>query len=513
MLQTQTHGELSSWKSGIFGFLLLVVGMVQTRLLTFTSSDLGRHIMNGKVTLSEWIIPNINLYSYTEPAFPFVNHHWLSGVFFYLMYEWTGFAGLSAFSAGLHVLTFFLLFEMAYHKGRFDVSMLYGLLVLPLIAMRSEVRPEVFSYLLVAVFFRLMWLRQEGKLSNALLWIFPVLMALWVNLHIYFFFGGIMILGMVLDETAKHWKAHDRWKTLATPYAVLIAGGLATLVNPAGLWGALEPFLIFGNYNYAVSENQTIFVIEDLMRDGTPILFKIAVAVTAIAVFRFFWRQKGKAIWFGGLLPLVAATGLAFMAIRNFALFAYVSLPVVAYLLKDLPTGPLLRSMRLSVLSLCGVLLFIFASSWRYWLYVPTTLGFGLQSDAMDGLNFLKDNNIKGPIFNDYDTGGYLIFGLYPEEKVFTDNRPEAYPAAFFQDLYMPMQADDREWIKADQRFNFNVIVISTVNMMDITQGFIQRRKMDYMWVPVFQDPHVTIFLKNVPQNAAVIKKFSLRKQ
>jgi len=59
--------------------------------------------------------------------------------------------------------------------------------------------------------------------------------------------------------------------------------------------------------------------------------------------------------------------------------------------------------------------------------------GFGLVQGNNQSAQFFIDNNIKGPLFNNYDIGGYLIYHFYPQEKVFTDNRPEAYSVSFFE--------------------------------------------------------------------------------
>jgi hypothetical protein len=57
--------------------------------------------------------------------------------------------------------------------------------------------------------------------------------------------------------------------------------------------------------------------------------------------------------------------------------------------------------------------------------------------------------NLKGPIFNNFDIGSYLIFRLYNKSlpagrQVFVDGRPEAYPASFFQITYILMQQDPK---------------------------------------------------------------------
>ena len=49
--------------------------------------------------------------------------------------------------------------------------------------------------------------------------------------------------------------------------------------------------------------------------------------------------------------------------------------------------------------------------------------------------DFFKTENIKGSIFNNYDIGGYLIFNLFPNQKLFVDNRPEYILLIFLKKL------------------------------------------------------------------------------
>lgn len=45
--------------------------------------DLGRHLKLGEIITQTWNIPKINLFSYTNPDFPFINTHWLFEVWAY----------------------------------------------------------------------------------------------------------------------------------------------------------------------------------------------------------------------------------------------------------------------------------------------------------------------------------------------------------------------------------------------------------------------------------------------
>ena len=67
----------------ITGLLLSVYGFYLAHQIDLTVGDLGRHLKNGQLFIENGLIPKINLYSYAYPDYPFINHHWGSGVLFY----------------------------------------------------------------------------------------------------------------------------------------------------------------------------------------------------------------------------------------------------------------------------------------------------------------------------------------------------------------------------------------------------------------------------------------------
>jgi hypothetical protein len=201
---------------------------------------------------------------------------------------------------------------------------------------------------------------------------------------------------------------------------------------------------------------------------------------------------------------------LAWLSLRHFALFGYVSVLLVPILLKDLPEGLHKRSPWLFTVSAIGAAFLVFLLNWQYWVSISRTTGIGLEPKAMDAMTFYQNAGIRGPIFNDYDIGGYLIFGLYPQQQVFTDNRPEAYPGEFFENVYIPMQMSDVEWQKQLKRFNFNTIFLRRGDMAQWTKRFIMARLQDREWVPVFADNVALIFVRASQQNARVIQRYGI---
>ena len=91
-------------------FLLFWLGVFLAQPVNLTSADLGRHIENGRYFFATHKIPDTNLYSYTYPDIPFVNHHWGSGVLFYLIWKIAGISGLAFLYITLSLVTFSILF-------------------------------------------------------------------------------------------------------------------------------------------------------------------------------------------------------------------------------------------------------------------------------------------------------------------------------------------------------------------------------------------------------------------
>ena len=119
---------------------------------------------------------------------------------------------------------------------------------------------------------------------------------------------------------------------------------------------------------------------------------------------------------------------------------------------------------------------------------------------------------MRGPIFNNYRIGNYLIYGLYPEEKIYVDARPEAYPASFFND-YWRMMADEQFFNEQAKKYNINAVVFAVDDDPVKIRPFLLRLLQSKEWVPVYGDGLVTIFVRDNEVNSAVIEKFKITTQ
>lgn len=500
------------------------------------TADLGRHLTNGAMIVEEkaWSVFTTNLYSYTNPDYPFVNHHWLGGVAFYLTERIAGLTGLSLLFIGTSLAAFLFFFSLAYREAEAGIAAIAALLLAPVIAYRTEIRPEVFSYLFAAIFFWILWHYTRYGLKTKWLFILPIVEILWVNTHIYFFVG-IGLVGIFLIETAVRiqLQREKHAKALLRPLAITLGTVLgATLLNPAFVSGAVQPFRIFGEYGYRVVENQSVWFVEKIISIPAIRYFKSAFvvllgawlyAITSLLVApksREYGRTPRDTDRGRTFSLLLAPTLIAFivsiagwLAIRNFTLFGYFALPLVAIFLKDMRRA--LRTPGHHFL-LAGLAVAVFAGIFLihpgYW-EARRAPGLGISFSSRTTADFLRGEKIKGPIFNNYDIGSYLIYTLFPRERVFVDNRPEAYPVSFFQDVYIPIQENEDRWKEAESRYNFNAVVFYRNDLTPWAQQFLVKRISDSSWAPVWVDHSTIIFLKRNGPNQSTIEKYELHKE
>jgi hypothetical protein len=535
--------------------LLVEAAFLLAEKIDLTTADLGRHITNGKVVLSQGLgsaVLHQNFYSYTQPEFPTINHHWGSGVVFYWLTQIGGFGLDSIFYIVMGVLTLLVMFDVTRKIANFWIALGLSSLLLPLMMSRTEVRPETMTYSFSAVFFWVLW-HYRFKIKDIrfkkLIWILPVITLFWVNIHIGWFFGPLLVILFFAGEAWKFFfrrhsegvhpteespnqneilrSAQDDAKSrIRQLILVLVLCGVTSLINPNFIKGALEPLTIFKSYGYLIVENQTVPFLEHIDHSAGLhfTLLKIMIALLALGIISAVIRRR-RELSPDLILLGITVSVMAWFGLRNFPFFGFFALPVLAYCAASLG---LKSQNKILVAYAASISLLIFAGGiYRDYLVVQArgiTEGIGLLPGAESSANFFKQNNINGPIFNDYDIGGYLIYELQKQDehgsgqqintnlKVFVDNRPEAYSVDFFQNIYIPAQQDNNRWKQLYDQYQFNSIFFSYRDLTPWAQAFLIARAQDAAWAPVFADSYNIIFLKRNSKNDLLIKKYELPK-
>src|SRR4029077_11846885 len=155
-------------------------------LHTVSETDLGWQMATGRYIVQHHQIPSTTLFNYTVP-----NSTWIyppfSGVIFYLVYLIGGYVALSLFNALACAATVAL---AVWRGGRVTAAL--AILAVPAIAFRTVPRADLFTTVLFAAVLVLFISHYEGH--RVRLWLLPLLLLFWVNLH-HGFVSGLALLG------------------------------------------------------------------------------------------------------------------------------------------------------------------------------------------------------------------------------------------------------------------------------------------------------------------------------
>lgn len=483
------------------------------------NNDIGRHIKLGEIIWQTKSIPSTNLFSYTELNHSFINHHWLSEVLFYFSYSLIGLKGMIVLKTIVILVSFLVLqytlqkiLALEGHSGLiYPISCFVFILSTFVIYERTEVRPEVFSFLFFSIFLSIL-LKEKYVGRSRLIWILPVLELLWVNSHIYFFIGPLLVLFFAFDTLINN--KSNRESVLRLVILVCLTG-LATLINPNGIVGALYPLNVFKEYGYSVAENQSPFFLAQFGPSVTIKLFELSlfILIGSLAVMATKFKNKLFEFMLAGFLIFAGVK-----MVRNFSIFSLGMYPIIVlnvnHVLKKFKLFANLSKRKLIQITLYCILIILTSYfslqliTNRFYVQQWSNTKFGLEIPVggEGGVNFIKTVGLKGPLFNNFNLGSYLIWKLYPGEKVFVDSRPEAYSELFFKDIYVPMQEDNNKWKLYQDKFKFNYIIFDYSDSTPWAQTFLQHRFNDKDWLPVYADQSIILFIRNTSENVSLVR-------
>lgn len=478
------------------GFLILIISLSLNTSADF-NQDLGRHLKLGEIIVKTGTMPKINLFSYTYPNFPFINHHWLSEVIFYQIVSFFGLNSLLYLKVFLILLSVAIVVKLSIKKSGFLITIFSVLIFSPLLLERSDIRPELFAYLL---FSALLYIILTYPKNKKLIYLTPLIMVLWINLHVSFVFGILLIFLLIIKILSKF-----KVEPLTFNNALIcLLSLLILLINPSGLKGILYPFLIFKNYGYTIVENQNLFLLNQLTFNPLIKYFFLISPITIISIIILFSMSR-----FIESLLLTIFFALAVWQIRHFPFFVLTAIPTVSIafsalfkILKDKLSISKEKNSRFYLaifllITLFFMNLFFITNSYFRIFDINKQFGLSFNEDAKNAVEFLEENNLPKNIFNNFDIGGYLIYKLYPRYTFFVDNRPEAYPADFLQNIYINLQQDQNLRKKIFQKYNINTIFFSHTDQTPWGQTFIKQVLKDNEWSVLYVDSFAIVLTKN----------------
>ena len=488
----------------VAGPLLLMILLACTPGISFME-DLGRHLLLGRIILERHVVPDTNFLTYTHPDFPFVNHHWLSEVMLYLLHKAGGLNGLIIWK--MFMMTAALGIALCAIRPQRDYGLYWiaGILAAVMMSFRAHIRPELFTYLFVALY---LWffehIRQGAKWPR---WVILLIACFWANAHIYFIFG----IGMIGTFAWETWR-RDRSRTaLARELAWLGAVILVSCINPNGAKGLLYPLAIFTNYGIGITENMSPLACWQSVLN--PML--IALPFMSGLVLWAVWAGRGDSRPANSIIALVALLATWKMA-RSAPLLALTGLPLIVGALGS-SSRFRVSSFKLPILPLVALILNAWlisgvVSGWYSRVFPspipPTPFGFD-REERFSRLTALAQNGLQGPIFTDYNIGSLVEYELYPEPG-YCDNRPEAFPASFWRAEYLPALALTGRWTQVCEARKIQAVIVS---LAGVKEAYIQELMRRPEWALVHLDEICAVFVRNSPDHETFLRSHAFAPQ
>ena len=452
------------------------------------NQDLGRHLKLGEIISKTGSVPGTNLFSYTHPNFPFVNHHYLFELFVYWGNQFVGLEGLMVIKLILIMTAITIVLIMC--RKYYFLLLPIGFIFFHILRERVEFRPEIFSYLFCVLIYYLMdrYSKVQSKKNTYLLFFIPLLMALWVNMHIYFFLGFVI---MAVFLVGRIWKVREV-RAVRVVGGVLVASMVTGLVNPSGVEGLLYPLNVLGNYGYTIAENQSVFLLESLnFFSPNFFILKLAALISIVSVFYAFYRKRLTMV---NVLLIVLAITMSFMHIRSMPYMVLLALPATLYNFGEIKKTSWMSFFNGVILCVLLVEAVLYLNG-QYYRNIDKNMQPGLLfvESGKPAMDFVLSNKLPQPIFNNFDIGSYIIYRGYPEYRVFVDGRPEAYPKEFFEQEYIPMQ-ENYEQFKAK---DFKTVIFSHTDQTPWAMNFLTEIMKDQDWQLVYIDDFMVIFVRS----------------
>ena len=248
----------------------------------------------------------------------------------------------------------------------------------------------------------------------------------------------------------------------------------AFLFTPYGIEGFLYPFKIFFVKDFA-NLKLLGFTISEL---GTPTMeYMFSLHSTwfyALLGLSIFALGRNKEMRFLNLLLFVFSVFLYLHGKRAAAFFSVVSGYVIVQgmkgfgkdeNIKNFLCNKKIQALVYVVVSfmLIGQTYFIvnkrafFNNSFKRVMFSEYAPG----PNPVRAVEFLKENNIGGLIFNQINTGGYISWTSYPELRPFLDGRLDGHPLnqAMFKQRYFINKDTAGIWPIVDEQHNFKIVM------------------------------------------------------
>jgi hypothetical protein len=473
----------------VFSFPVMLAGVlavlsVLTVRTRFDDPDMWWHLKTGEIIWTTHTIPLFDIFSYTTHHQALIPQEWLSQLAIYSAYQWAGYSGLMAwlclFTAALIIAGYVL---CTLYSGNAKVAFVGALLIWFFGTIGFAIRPQMIAYLLLIVELLLI---QLGRTRSPRWFLgLPIVFVVWINCHGSFILG-VIVAGVFLFSSlfsfemgslvSQRWEPRRR-KVMTLALVLSVA---ALFLNPVGIRQILYPFDTLLNMHVLLAnvEEWAPLKMSEPRGIGVLAVLLLCFLLPVIRRSELFWDE---------LLLLALGTWLAVSHVRMLAVFGILAAPVLSRQLSTLWDGYSIEEDRIwpnAVLISASLLVVFFAFPNHRDLEAQV-----ISQSPAKAVEFIKANHLAGPMLNDYQAGGYLIW-VAPEYPVMMDGRTDVYEWSGFLGEYgkwATLQSDPSTLL---QKYKVNFCLLTPGS------AIAQVMPLLHDWKLVYSDNNASIFVR-----------------
>ena len=420
-------GALLEFAALSFSLILIPYLAIRSRAFD-TDADIWWHIRVGDWIAQHHALPRVGVFSQHIER-PWTAYSWCFDLLVSGIHRTFGLPGIPRLLICLEILiSLSFLWALRRVAGSFWWSWCIG--TAGIVALRVDApRPGLLTLLFFTVELLLIFHAEQTEDDRLLYWLGPLFL-IWANCHIEFVYG-IAVLGLytgsrilsLLMSPASEGQSRSR-SSVAKLLGFFAIAALAACVGP-NRWLPYQVALGYAGQKY----------IYQLIQEMTAMSFRtpehyIELLLVMTACFAL-GRSRRRDLFRPALL--VVAALVSFRSVRDMWLAAMAASFVLAEALRERPR-PGSETQRFSgrwqpasyALAAGLALVLSFAYGQRHGLSLADMFAEIDQVYPIRATEFIRDSHLPGPLYNDFDWGGFLIFNL-PDRPVAIDPRNDMY--------------------------------------------------------------------------------------
>ncbi len=431
----------------------LAVVLIRALAWPIIPSDFWWQLAYGRWIVENGSIPAVDHFSYTRAGEPYFDQPWLAQILMYWIHRIGGAALSLVALAALLGLTYAMLLRLCVRvSGSVRLSAALVILSLPVAMTNWSMRSQAFALPLFVAYMAVLedWRNQRrtesGDRAGHRLWMLPILMVAWVNLHGSFVLGTVLISLVFAGELLTIVMSGRDGDPVEGGAGRRMSGRTTAVASlkPLLVWGAVTAAAVFLNpsgpgvlrYVLGLVGNPAVQgIVEEWQAPaaGTIVgnLFFVYAALVAAAAL--FGRRRPDAV---DVLTLAAFFWLALGGERHVIWFALVSLPFLARQAASIAgtderTGVRQgrRALNMALLGVMAFAVILLLPPVKQRLSLPPELrGLVSVDTPVETVAFMREDERRPErLFHTVTTGSYLMWAA-PGQRVFVDARVQLYP-------------------------------------------------------------------------------------